>query len=143
MTIKDILQRGRFPNAARDENGQLLCGAAVSPFDLKRAKKLSEVADILVIDVAHFHNANVFSSMKKMLEEVNTDVVVGSIGTYQAAEDILTKLDGVAGFPVGIRSGPLRSKIGANKAQIPTPVAPAPASEALPCLTANLTITLA
>src|SRR3989454_4428540 len=59
MTIKDILQRGRFPNAARDENGQLLCGAAVSPFDLKRAKKLSEVADILVIDVAHFHNANV------------------------------------------------------------------------------------
>ncbi|TMI23788.1 IMP dehydrogenase, partial [Candidatus Bathyarchaeota archaeon] len=42
MTIKDILLRGRFPNAARDENGQLLCGAAVSPFDLKRAKKLSE-----------------------------------------------------------------------------------------------------
>src|SRR5438445_4751132 len=93
MTIKDILLRGRFPNAARDENGQLLCGAAVSPFDLKRAKKLSEVADILVIDVAHFHNANVFNSMKKMLEEVNTDVIVGSIGTYQAAEDILTKLD--------------------------------------------------
>src|SRR5881409_3820696 len=91
MTIKDILLRGRFPDAARDENGQLLCGAAVSPFDLKRAKKLSEIADILVIDVAHFHNANVFDSMKKMLQEVNTDVVVGSIGTYQAAEDILTK----------------------------------------------------
>src|SRR5881628_4034382 len=45
MTIKDILLRGRFPDAARDENGQLLCGAAVSPFDLERAKKLSEIAD--------------------------------------------------------------------------------------------------
>src|SRR5207245_8416459 len=101
LPIKVIRHIRRFPNAARDENGQRLCRAAVSPFDLKRAKKLSEVADILVIDVAHFHNANVFNSMKKMLEEVNTDVIVGSIGTYQAAEDILTKLDRVAGFRVG------------------------------------------
>jgi len=131
MTIKDILQRGRFPNAARDENGQLLCGAAVSPFDLKRAKKLSEVADILVIDVAHFHNANVFSSMKKMLEEVDTDVVVGSIGTYQAAEDILTKLDGVAGFRVGIGSGSICTTMEATKAGSPTVFATAQVADAL------------
>src|SRR5260370_5448334 len=130
MTIKDILQRGRFPNAARDENGQLLCGAAVSPFDLKRAKKLSEVADILVIDVAHFHNANVFSSMKKMLEEVNTDVVVGSIGTYQAAEDILTKLDGVAGVRVGIGSGSICTTMEATKARAPPVFATPPAAHA-------------
>src|SRR5207247_8254223 len=97
MTIKDILQLGRFPNAARDENGQLLCGAAVSPFDLKRAKKLSEAADSLVIDVAHFDNANVFSSMKKMLEQVNTDIIVRSIETYHAAEDVMIELDGVVG----------------------------------------------
>src|SRR5438067_9882655 len=106
MTIKDILLRGRFPNAARDENGQLLCGAAVSPFDLKRAKMLSEIADILVIDMSHFHNANVFSATKKILEEVDADVVVGSIGTYKAAEDAITKLEGIAGFRVGIGSGP-------------------------------------
>src|SRR5207249_11584020 len=67
-------------------------------FRSKRAKTLSEIADILVIDVAHFHNANVFSATKKILEEVDTDVIVGSIGTYKAAEDILTKLDGVAGL---------------------------------------------
>src|SRR5207245_10686047 len=94
MTINDILQRGRFPNAARDENGQLLCGAAVSPFDLRRAKKLSEAADILVIDVAHFHNANVFSSMKKMLEAVNTDVIVGRIGSYEAEDQTVTNRKG-------------------------------------------------
>src|SRR5260370_37064224 len=58
MTIKDILLRGRFPDAARDEYGQLLCGAAVSPCDLQRAKKVSEIADILVISPSHFHNAN-------------------------------------------------------------------------------------
>ena len=131
MTIKDILLRGAFPNAARDEKGQLLCGAAVSPFDLKRAKKLSEFADILVIDVAHFHNANVFSATKKILEEVDTDVIVGSIGTYKAAEDILTKLDGVAGFRVGIGSGSICTTMESTKAGSPTVYATAQVADAV------------
>jgi len=38
------------------------------------------------LTVSHFHNANVFNSTKKMLEEVEADVIVGSIGTYKAAE---------------------------------------------------------
>ncbi len=131
MTIKDILQRGRFPNAARDENGQLLCGAAVSPFDLKRAKKLGEIADILVIDVSHFHNANVFAATKKILDEVDSDVVVGSIGTYEAAEDIITKLDGVAGFRVGIGSGSICTTLEATKAGSPTVYATAQVADAV------------
>ena len=131
MTIKDILLRGRFPNAARDQKGQLLCGAAVSPFDLKRAKKLSEFADILVIDVAHFHNSNVFAATKKILEEVDNDVIVGSIGTYKAAEDIITKLDGVAGFRVGIGSGSICTTMEATKAGSPTVYATAQVADAL------------
>ena len=125
ITIKDILQRGRFPNAARDEQGQLLCGAAVSPFDLKRAKKLSEIVDVLVIDVSHFHNANVFSATRKIIEEVDVDVVVGSIGTYKAAEDALTKLEGVAGFRVGIGSGSICTTMESTKAGSPTAYATA------------------
>ena len=131
MTIKDILQRGRFPNAARDENGQLLCGAAVSPFDLKRAKKLGEIADVLVIDVSHFHNAKVFAATKKILDEVDSDVVVGSIGTYEAAEDIITKLDGVAGFRVGIGSGSICTTLEATKAGSPTVYATAQVADAV------------
>lgn len=131
MTIRDILLRGRFPNAARDEKGQLLCGAAVSPFDLKRAKKLSDFADMLVVDVAHFHNANVFAATKKILEEVDNDVIVGSIGTYKAAEDILTKLDGVAGFRVGIGSGSICTTMEATKAGSPTVYATAQVADAL------------
>ena len=131
MTIKDILLRGRFPNAARDDKGQLLCGAAVSPFDLKRAKKLSEFADILVIDVAHFHNANVFAATKKIIEEVDIDIVVGSIGTYKAAEDILTKIEGVAGFRVGIGSGSICTTMEATKAGSPTVYATAQVADAV------------
>ena len=131
MTIKDILLRGQFPNAARDEKGQLLCGAAVSPFDLKRAKKLSEIADVLVIDVSHFHNANVFAATKKILDEVDADVIVGSIGTYKAAEDIITKLDGVAGFRVGIGSGSICTTLEATKAGSPTVYATAQVADAV------------
>ena len=130
MTIKDILLRGRFPNAARDEKGQLLCGAAISPFDLKRAKKLSEHVDILVIDVAHFHNSNVFSATKKILDEVDTDLIVGSIGTYKAAEDIITKLEGAAGFRVGIGSGSICTTMEATKAGAPTVYATAQVADA-------------
>ncbi len=131
ITIKDILLKGRFPNAARDENGQLLCGAAVSPFDLKRAKKLAEIVDILVIDVSHFHNANVFSATKKIMAEVGADVVVGSIGTYKAAEDALTKLDKVAGFRVGIGSGSICTTLESTKAGSPTVYATAQVADAV------------
>jgi len=131
ITIKDMLLRGRFPNAARDENGQLLLGAAVSPFDLKRAKMLDEIVDILVIDVSHFHNANVFNSTKKMLEEVEADVIVGSIGTYKAAEDALTKLEGIAGFRVGIGSGSICTTMESTKAGSPTVYATAQVADAV------------
>ncbi len=131
ITIKDILLRGRFPNAARDVNGQLLCGAAVSPFDLKRAKKLAEIVDILVIDVSHFHNANVFGATKRIMAEVDADVVVGSIGTYKAAEDALTKLDKVAAFRVGIGSGSICTTLESTKAGSPTVYATAQVADAV------------
>src|SRR2546428_5203595 len=131
ITIKDILQRGRFPNAARDEQGQLLCGAAVSPFDLKRAQKLSDIVHVLVLDVSHCHNANVFSATRKIIEEVDVDVVVGSIGTYKAAEDALTKLEGVAGFRVGIGSGSICTTMESTKAGSPTVYATAQVADAV------------
>ena len=131
ITIKDILLRGRFPTAARDDDGQLLCGAAVSPFDMRRARKLAETVDILVIDVSHFHNANVFSSTKKIMEEVDVDVVVGSIGTYKAAEDAITKLDGIAGFRVGIGSGSICTTLESTKAGSPTVYATAQVADAV------------
>ncbi len=130
ITFKDILLRGKYPDAARDENGQLLCAAAVSPFDLQRAKKLDEYADILVIDVAHFHNANVFQATKKLMSEVSSELVVGNIGTYEAAEDVFTELDGVSGLRVGIGSGSICTTTEMMKAGSPTLFATAQVAEA-------------
>jgi len=131
ITFKDISLRGRYPNAARDEEGQLLCAAAISPFDLERAKKLDKYVDILVTDVAHFHNVRVMEATKKILREVSADVIVGNIGTYEAAADVITKLDGVAGLRVGVGSGSICVTSEVTKAGAPTLFAVAQVADAL------------
>jgi IMP dehydrogenase len=120
ITMKDITLKGEYPDALRDEEGRLICAAATSPFDFDRAKALDDYVDALVIDVAHFHNRNCFEATKKILDEVKADVIVGNIGTYQAAEDCITKLDGIAGLRVGIGSGSICSTSVVTRAGSPT-----------------------
>ncbi|MEM2865592.1 MAG: IMP dehydrogenase [Candidatus Hadarchaeales archaeon] len=131
ITFRDIMLRGKYPEAARDEEGQLLCAAAVSPFDLERAKKLDRYVNVLVTDVAHFHNSAVLEATKRMLEEVEADLVVGNVGTYQAAEDVITKLEGVAGFRAGVGSGSICVTTEVTKAGSPTLYATASVADAL------------
>jgi len=140
ITVKDITLKGKFPDAVRDEKGQLLCAAATSPLDFERAKRLDEYVDILVIDVAHFHNKNCFSATKKMLKEIEADIVVGNIGTYKAVEDIITKLEGIAGLRVGIGSGSTCTTMETARAGSPTLYATAQASDAITTYGANLPI---
>ena len=120
ITVRDIEGRGKYPNAVRDEAGRLVCGAAISPFDLERAKALDKWVDVLVIDVAHFHNENCMKATKKLLKEVESEIVVGNIGTYEACEDCITKLDGIAGLRVGIGSGSICTTGVVTKVAAPT-----------------------
>jgi len=91
--------------ASLDEEGKLLVGAAISPFDFKRAKALDNYTNILVIDVAHFHNKNVIEATKRLTKLVSSDIIVGNIGTYNAAVDVITLIEDVAALRVGISSG--------------------------------------
>jgi IMP dehydrogenase len=118
--MKDITLKDTYQDAVRDEEGRLICAAAISPFDLPRAKALNRYVDMLVLDVSHFHNSNCFDAAKKILKEVEVDVIVGNIGTYEAAEDVITKLDGVAGLRVGIGSGSICSTSVVTRAGAPT-----------------------
>jgi len=120
ITMKDITLKGTYQDAVRDEEGRLICAAAISPFDLPRAKALDRYVDMLVLDVSHFHNSNCFDAAKEIIKEVEADVVVGNIGTYEAAEDVITKLDGVAGLRVGIGSGSICSTSVVTRAGAPT-----------------------
>ena len=131
ITMRDITLKGTYPNAVRDDQGRLICAAAISPFDLRRAKALDKYVDILVVDVAHFHNKNCFDATKRLLKEVSAEVIVGNIGTYEAAEDCITKLDGVAGLRVGIGSGSICTTSIVTRAGSPTLYAVAQAADAV------------
>jgi IMP dehydrogenase len=131
ITMKDITLKGTFKEAVRDEEGRLLCAAALSPFDLPRAKALDRYVDVMVLDVSHFHNKNCFEGAKKVINEVSAEVIVGNIGTYEAAEDIITKLEGVAGMRVGIGSGSICSTSVVTRAGAPTLFATSNAADAV------------
>jgi IMP dehydrogenase len=121
ITIKDVYSRERFPTAARDEQGRLVLGAAVSPFDLERAKALEKYADILVSDVAHFHNSNVIEASKKLTKEVSTPFFAGNIGTTEGARETIEALgDRLGGIRAGVGSGSICVTSEVTKAGAPT-----------------------
>ncbi len=140
VTIKDLELKGRYPHASRDDEGRLLVAAAVSPFDLERAKILDRYVDILVTDVAHFHNSNVIRATKRMMREISAELIVGNIGTYQAAVDVINELEEVNGFRVGIGSGSICSTSVVTKVSAPTLFATASVSDALRDLKADVPI---
>jgi IMP dehydrogenase len=103
VTMQGILQRREYDEAARDENGALRCGVAVGPFETERAVAADDAgADVLFIDCAHAHNRNVVDGARDIKESVDADVVVGNIGTREAAEDLVDFADGLK---VGIGPG--------------------------------------
>jgi IMP dehydrogenase len=78
-------------------------GAACSPFDLERAKALEAAgADVIAIDSAHGHNANVINGARKIKESVKVPVLVGNIATAEAAKELVKFADGIK---VGIGPG--------------------------------------
>ncbi|MFB6120868.1 MAG: IMP dehydrogenase [Halobacteriaceae archaeon] len=119
VTMQGILNRREHESAARDENGRLRVGVAVGPFDTERALAADEEgADVLFIDTAHAHNMNVIDSAREIKADVDADVVVGNIGTREAAQEVVDFADGVK---VGIGPGSIcttRVVTGAGMPQI-------------------------
>ena len=119
VTMQGILQRREHENADRDDEGALRIGVAVGPFEGDRARAADEAgADVLFIDCAHAHNRNVIDSAREIKESVAADVVVGNIGTREAAEAVVDFADGVK---VGIGPGSIcttRVVTGAGMPQI-------------------------
>lgn len=107
ITIKDIEKSVQYPNSARDERGRLLCGAAigVTADILDRAKALIDAqVDVLVLDSAHGHSANIMRCVKMVKEAFpDTPVIAGNIATAEAAEVLIQA--GADALKVGIGPG--------------------------------------
>src|SRR5512138_1322759 len=67
ITIKDIEKVQRYPNAAKDSLGRLLCGAAIGVGGDREARVhalLKAGADVITIDTAHGHSRGVIDAVK-------------------------------------------------------------------------------
>ena len=107
ITIKDIEKAIKYPLAAKDGQGRLLCGAAVgiTANVLERTKALVEAkVDVIVLDSAHGHSQNVINCVR-MIKEAYPDlqVIAGNVATGEATKALIEA--GVDAVKVGIGPG--------------------------------------
>ena len=107
ITIKDIEKQIKYPLSAKDSQGRLLCGAAIgitaNVLDRVAALVASKV-DVIVLDSAHGHSANVLNCVR-MIKEAYPDlpVIAGNIATGDAAKALIEA--GTDAIKVGIGPG--------------------------------------
>ncbi len=104
ITIKDIDMMKRFPNACKDRQGRLRVGGAVGVMDYDRAQSLIEKdVDVLVVDSAHGHSANVIETVREIKRRWDIDVVAGNVATKEGCRDLIEA--GADAVKVGIGPG--------------------------------------
>jgi IMP dehydrogenase len=104
ITIKDIDMMKRFPHACKDQLGRLRVGAAVGVQDYDRAQGLiAKGVDVLVVDSAHGHSANVLETVREIKRRWDIDVIAGNVATKEGCTDLLAA--GADAVKVGIGPG--------------------------------------
>jgi IMP dehydrogenase len=93
ITIKDIEKVIEFPLSAKDEQGRLLCAAAVgvTADAMTRIDKLVEAGvDALVVDTAHGHSQGVIDQVKRIRDRhPNINIIAGNVATPEATRELI------------------------------------------------------
>jgi IMP dehydrogenase len=108
ITVKDFVKTEQYPNATKDPDGRLLCGAAVGVGTdaFQRAMSLVEAGvDVLVVDTAHGHSSNVVEMVRRLKRELGdtVDVIGGNVATRAGAQALVEA--GVDAVKVGVGPG--------------------------------------
>ena len=105
ITMRDIEQIHNFPAACKDDRGRLRVGAAVGVHDLERVQELIQVGvDIIVVDSAHGHSANVINTVKTLRKEYrDLGIIAGNVTTGKATLDLIEA--GASAIKVGVGPG--------------------------------------
>ncbi len=107
VTVKDIEKSQKFPNACKDQQGQLRVGASVgtSEDNDERVDALVEAGvDVIVVDSAHGHSKKVLDRISWIKQKYNhIDVIGGNVATTEGARALLDA--GVNAVKVGIGPG--------------------------------------
>ena len=107
ITIKDIEKNIKYPNAAKDSQGRLLCGAGVgiTANVLERVDALVKAkVDVIVLDSSHGHSENVLRCLHMIKDSFPAiPVIAGNIATAEGARDLIEA--GADAVKVGIGPG--------------------------------------
>ncbi len=107
ITIKDIEKQIKYPLAAKDAQGRLLCGAGVgiTANVMERVEALVNAhVDVIVLDSAHGHSANVIRCVKMIKEKYpDLQIVAGNVATGEATKALIEA--GADAIKVGIGPG--------------------------------------
>ncbi len=107
VTIKDIEKSVKYPNTARDNEGRLLCAAAlgVTADLLDRAKALADAqVDAFILDSAHGHSENIIKAVARVKEAFpHISLIAGNVATAEGTEALIKA--GANAVKVGIGPG--------------------------------------
>jgi len=107
ITVKDMEKAQLHPNAAKDAQGRLLVAAASTVGDAGYERSMALVdagVDVVVIDTAHGHNADVAKTVERIKRETNrVQIVAGNVATYDGARALIDA--GADAVKVGIGPG--------------------------------------
>ena len=107
ITVKDMEKSQAHPFAAKDGQGRLLVGAASTVGDAGYERSMALVdagVDVVVIDTAHVHNADVAKAVGRIKRETNrVQIVAGNVATSDGAKALIDA--GADAVKVGIGPG--------------------------------------
>jgi len=105
ITMKDMEKRELYPNAATDNAGRLIVGAAISPQDYKERLPLlmSARVDFVVVDTAHGDSKNVMEAIKDIKKTFSIPVIGGNVVTREGTMRLIDV--GADAVKVGIGPG--------------------------------------
>ena len=107
VTMKDIEKSAEHPDATKDQEGQLMVGAAIGTGidTFERASELVKAGiDLFVVDSAHGHTKNVLDTVKMIKKEFkDIDVIAGNVATAEGA--LALKDAGADAVKVGMGPG--------------------------------------
>ena len=93
ITVKDIQKKIRFPNAAKDQHGRLLVGAAIGVArDMmdRVAELVRHNVDVLVMDSSHGHAIAVQRAVSQLKEKYpEIALVAGNVATASGTEALI------------------------------------------------------
>lgn len=104
ITMRDVDNLTNHPRACRDGRGRLRVGAAIGVRQFDRAAALVEAeVDLIVVDTAHGHSANVLETVREVKKRFDIDVIAGNVATEEGAADLISA--GADAVKVGIGPG--------------------------------------